>query len=189
MGAVGRKTDRVCDSESGLMLTDDVVQTLLDGSQPALVGVHPTLIVRVMNLITHLGNEDIPFGAFMGLRTFKQQDALWAQGRTLPGKIVTKAKGGESFHNFGLAVDMVEDGDVTRAGIQWSWSNNADYLKVGSVTKDCGLEWGGFWKAFKDYPHVQLTGGLSLAEANKIYFDAKEDNNAVWEAVDRRLAA
>ena len=42
-----------------------------------------------------------------GLRTFAEQTALYAQGRTLPGKIVTYAPAGESYHNYGLAIDVV----------------------------------------------------------------------------------
>lgn len=197
VGAVGWTTSTNGDDwfDGGLgsvgknSMTNDEVQTLLDGSESALIGIYPTLRVKVLTLITNLTNEELPFGAFMGLRTFAQQDALYAQGRTTPGKKVTNARGGESWHNFGLAVDMVEDGDVSRAGIQWSWSDNAAYLKIGSAAMLIGLEWGGFWKALVDYPHVQLVGGLSLADANKIYTEAGNYLPAVWEEVDRRLAA
>lgn len=171
------------------MLTDEEVHTLLDGSQPAFTSVYPVLVIRTMKLITSLGNADLPFGAFMGLRTFAQQDAIYAQGRSAPGKIVTDARGGESWHNFGLAIDLVEDGDESRVGIQWSWKDNAAYLQIGKLAQAAGLDWGGFWKAFKDYPHVELTAGLTLADANKIYADAGQSLSAVWAEVDRRLAA
>jgi len=195
VGAVGRKTvgDGVRFNAWKVSLegsmTNDEVQTLLDGSETALIGVYPVLRVRVLTLITNLTNEELPFAAFMGIRTFTQQDVLWAQGRTTPGKIVTNAKGGESWHQFGLAVDLVEDGDISRTGIQWSWSDNAAYLKIGTAARLIGLEWGGWWKAFVDYPHVQLVAGLSLAEANKIYADAGNSLEMVWAEVDRRLAA
>lgn len=39
-------------------------------------------------------------------RDFAAQAALYAQGRTTPGKIVTKAKAGESVHNYRLAFDF-----------------------------------------------------------------------------------
>ena len=47
-----------------------------------------------------------------GLRTFPEQQALYNQGRTSPGKKVTNAKPGQSYHNYGLAIDVVRmDGD------------------------------------------------------------------------------
>jgi peptidoglycan L-alanyl-D-glutamate endopeptidase CwlK len=121
----------------------------------------------------------------MGLRTIAEQDALYAQGRTTPGKIVTNAPGGSSFHNFGLAVDLVEDGDANNAGIQWSWANNVNYLKIGDLATQVGLEWGGFWKSMKDYPHVQLTTGLTISDANALYHLGGLPK--VWERVDARL--
>jgi len=121
----------------------------------------------------------------MGLRTWEEQDALYAKGRTKPGEKVTKARGGESWHNFGLAVDLVEDGDPNKAGIQWSWANNLDYLKIGKFAEQCNLEWGGFWKSFKDYPHVELTAGLSLVMARNLYHAG--GLSKVWANIDARL--
>lgn len=94
-----------------------------------------------------------------GLRTYAEQDALYAQGRTKPGKIVTNARGGYSYHNFGLAFDfcLIENGKAV-------WSVNSKWMKFVSICKKHGFEWGGDWKSFKDYPHFQMTGGLSLAQ-------------------------
>jgi peptidoglycan LD-endopeptidase CwlK len=141
---------------------------------------------RTIQLITKLAENGLYFGAFMGLRTYEEQDALYAQGRTKPGNKVTNAPGGSSWHNFGLAVDLVEDGDTDKAGMQWSWSNGADFLKIGNYSKECGLEWGGFWKSLKDYPHVELTMGLTLADARELYRIGGV--NKVWSEIDKRLA-
>jgi len=94
-----------------------------------------------------------------GLRTYAEQDALYAQGRTKPGKIVTNARGGQSYHNFGLAFDyvLIENGKAV-------WEVNSKWKRFASICKAKGFEWGGDWKSFKDYPHLQMTGGLSLAE-------------------------
>jgi peptidoglycan L-alanyl-D-glutamate endopeptidase CwlK len=104
-----------------------------------------------------------------GLRTWAEQDALYAKGRTAPpiGKqfVVTNARGGRSWHNFGLAFDIVvldsvgkSDWDVSHPG----WSMAAE------LGKSVGLEWGGDWKGFKDMPHFQYTGGLTLAECREL---------------------
>ena len=90
-------------------------------------------------------------------RSIEEQDKLYAAGRTKPGKIVTNACGGYSWHNFGLAGDyaFVINGKVT-------W--NGPWDTFGKVARECGLEWGGSWVKFKDRPHVQMTCGKTLAQ-------------------------
>jgi hypothetical protein len=86
-----------------------------------------------------------------GLRTIAEQNELYAQGRTKPGKIVTNAKGGESNHESGLAIDiyMVNcDGTVDL--------NRRVPQEVVNIAKQEGFEWGGDWKRFKDYPHFEM---------------------------------
>ncbi len=111
------------------------------------------------------------------LRTFAEQDAIYAQGRTrlfdANGRrlgIVTKAKGGQSIHNYGLALDIVLLKDTNGDGIyeSASWETNvdfdkdgkADWMEVINIFKANGWEWGGDWK-FKDAPHVQKAFGMS----------------------------
>lgn len=85
-----------------------------------------------------------------GLRTFQEQDALYAQGRTSPGDIVTNARAGHSVHNFGLAFDVgVFEGGRFLA-------ESPRYKAVGAVGLELGLEWGGNWKTIVDEPHFQL---------------------------------
>jgi hypothetical protein len=89
------------------------------------------------------------------LRTIAEQNALYAQGRTTAGKIVTNAKGGQSFHNFGLAIDVVE---LVGKTVNW----NFDYSKLKPIADRFGIEWGGTWK-FVDKPHFQITFGYDKA--------------------------
>lgn len=124
-----------------------------------------------------LAYEGLHFYLFMGLRTFEDQDALYAQGRTMPGKIVTNARGGDSWHCYGLAADYVLDSMPEKPGLQWSWeiksdmdkNGENDWQQMGRIAKDCGLTWGGNWKRFPDLPHVQKTFGLTLADAKELY--------------------
>ncbi len=106
-----------------------------------------------------------------GLRTIQEQNDLYSQGRTKPGKIVTNAKGGSSFHNYGLAIDFAiltdKDGNGTFEDLSWDIKRDndkdgvADWLEVVKVFESAGWEWGGKWSSIKDYPHLQKTFGLT----------------------------
>ena len=85
-----------------------------------------------------------------GYRSYAEQDALYAQGRTQPGSIVTKARGGYSNHNFGIAFDVgVFEGNKYLG-------ESPKYQAVGVLGTELGLEWGGNWKDLIDQPHFQL---------------------------------
>jgi len=92
-------------------------------------------------------------------RDIEAQNKIYAQGRTIAGKIVTNAKGGQSFHNYRVAFDWVP----TIAG-KPLWSDATAYLKCAELGEALGLEWAGRWKSFKETAHLQYTGGLSLAD-------------------------
>ncbi|MBE8727991.1 M15 family metallopeptidase [Flavobacterium hungaricum] len=97
-----------------------------------------------------------------GLRTFVEQDALYAQGRTKPGKIVTNAKGGQSIHNYAFAVDIALIIDQKTASwdvkADWDGDKKADWMECVEVFKKHGWNWGGDWKTFKDMPHFEKKG-------------------------------
>ena len=92
-------------------------------------------------------------------RDNESQDALYAQGRTTPGNIVTRAKAGQSWHNWRCALDVVPL--VNGKAI---WDDPALWKQVGEIGKSCGLEWAGDWVTFKEFPHFQYTGGMTLAQ-------------------------
>jgi peptidoglycan LD-endopeptidase CwlK len=107
-----------------------------------------------------------------GNRTYAEQDALYAQGRTKPGKVVTKARGGFSNHNFGIAVDAgVFQGKLYLDGGTKAQADLA--AKVHKACSEhaaaCGLEWGGSWSGFKDLPHFEIATGLSMAAKRKLF--------------------
>lgn len=175
---------------------------LLEISQPKLDLVHPSLQDLVSRVITDLYNKQLYFAAYQSLRSMTEQTAIYAKGREsldqvnalmeaagLPditeeeNIVVTTVR--VSWHNFGLAVDIVEDGDPQNVGIHWSWKDNADYLTIGTVAKsyyDDGLRWGGWWKSFQDYPHLELAMMCSLSEAYEIY-KKNGDIKDVWKQV------
>jgi len=96
------------------------------------------------------------------LRSLEEQAALYAQGRTVPGKKVTNAKAGQSFHNYGLAYDVVP---VENGKPVWLTTGEAAKLweHVGELGEAEGLEWAGRWINFREFPHFQYTGGHPIS--------------------------
>lgn len=119
-----------------------------------------------------------------GLRTKKEQDDLYAQGRTKPGKKVTNAKFGQSFHCYGLAVDIVLILNDKEASwdINKDWDNDkkADWIECVEVFTKYGWSWGGNWKTLKDYPHFEKTYGFSWRQLLEKYNDKKFIPNTTY---------
>lgn len=91
-------------------------------------------------------------------RTFQEQAALYAIGRTMAGKKITNADVGQSEHNWRRALDFVP----LRHGKPVWGTTGADlelWQRIASLAKNEGLEWGGDWPKFKDFPHIQNTKG------------------------------
>lgn len=99
-----------------------------------------------------------------GYRTRAEQDALYAQGRTAPGKKVTNAKGGQSYHNYGLAIDVVPMKDNKP---QWDY----DYSKLAAIAKRYNIAWGGDFKSLPDKPHFEITFGFKTSQLADITAD------------------
>jgi len=120
-------------------------------------------------LIERCYDRGVPILITQGLRSIAEQEALYAQGRSKPGPIVTNARGGYSYHNFGVAIDFAllsEDGkqahwDTKRDG---DCDKIADWAEVVEEAKLLGFEWGGDFRSFKNYPHLEMPFGLTTAQ-------------------------
>lgn len=88
-------------------------------------------------------------------RSWDESDRLYAQGRTAPGSVVSNARGGDSYHNWGLAFDAApfENGHIS--------NDTHKFFTMGHIGEQVGLKWGGTFKAIVDYPHFQYTFGLN----------------------------
>ncbi len=98
---------------------------------------------------------------YMTYRSNEEQDQLYAQGRTKPGKIVTNAKGGQSAHNHtinGIPASLAFDA-VPLINKQCQWNDNWLWKQMGEAAKEVGLKWGGNWKKFVDKPHFYIEEG------------------------------
>ena len=113
-----------------------------------------TLLAEVQPLARTLIESAAAIGnaitAMPGTSTYEEQNALYEQGRSKPGRIVTNARGGYSNHNFGIAFDI----GVFEGGRYLDES--PAYKAVGALGIKLGLEWGGNWKTIQDEPHFQL---------------------------------
>lgn len=105
--------------------------------------------------------------ATCGLRTFEDQDELYCQGRPgYPGKIVTNARGGESIHNFGLAIDSCFRGNDPYLV---NTSGSAIWKDFGEICQMQDMEWGGVWPSLGDKDHVEFKFGFSIKELQEMY--------------------
>jgi len=142
-----------------------------------LARVHPRLAQLGLRMINLCADAGVAVLITQGLRTWEEQDELYAQGRSKPGKVVTNAKGGQSWHNFGLAFDIVVLDSVGKA--EWDTSHHG-WKEAARIGKSLGLEWGGDWTSFKDLPHFQLVNGLTLAKCRQLFPQGLE---TIWERV------
>ena len=121
-----------------------------DRSEKVIATLLPEVQPYARALVTKAAQHGITIKVISGLRTYQEQNDLYAQGRTKPGRIVTKARGGFSNHNFGIAFDI-----GVFEGTKYL-DDSPKYTAVGVLGMDLGLEWGGNWRTIVDQPHFQL---------------------------------
>jgi len=114
------------------------------------------------------------YKAISGNRTWEEQAKIYAQGRTIPGKVVTNAKPGYSNHNYGIAVDM----GVFKDGKYVDASSPAEaetfHAKAAKVAEKYDISWGGNWRTFKDYPHFEYDTGKTLSQLRQLVTEGKD---------------
>jgi hypothetical protein len=141
-------------------ITDERIKSL----HPQLWGVASSFINRAEK---ELG---IQLRVTDAQRSFSRQAELYAQGRTTPGEVVTNAEPGESFHNYAMAIDVVEirEGEAIWENERWD--------EIGSLGEDIGWEWGGGWFSFSDRPHFQWNFGYTTDELLALFPDGNTMN-------------
>ena len=126
-----------------------ISRPLDERSERCIASLHPQVQPLARELVKIAAEHGVEIRVISGNRTYEEQNVLFAQGRTTAGKIVTRAQGGWSNHNFGLAFDV---------GV---WENgqyqpeSKSYRFVGNLGKAIGLDWGGDWKSIVDEPHFE----------------------------------
>ena len=158
-------------------------------SEAELLKVHPLLAQKIKTLADQLLAEGIEVRVTQGLRTYQEQAILYAQVRTTPGDKVTDAPPGDSYHNYGLAVDLCP-GILGKNPWQPDWAVSVvkgvitpHWQRMITLGKSLGLYSGSDFKELKDYPHFQLTGvlpvGCPTPEAKELLIT--KGLEAVWQ--------
>jgi peptidoglycan hydrolase-like protein with peptidoglycan-binding domain len=137
-----------------------------------LAALHPAMQSRARALLAEAERRGLSVFVFEGMRSIERQDKLYEQGRTAPGKVVTWVKGGGSYHNYGIAIDVVFQG-------KRPWGEQHDWNALGACGEAAGLEWGGRWKK-ADRPHFQIPG-LTIAQLKAWHGSGGMQN--VWRHV------
>ncbi|KUO95715.1 peptidoglycan-binding protein [Ferroacidibacillus organovorans] len=121
----------------------------------ALESLNPHVAAMARRFLALTREHHMDVRIYTAFRSWSDEDRLFAQGRWTPGPIVTNARGGDSYHNWGLAFDAApfENGAMT--------TDVSKFRLMGQLGKQAGLQWGGDFKSIVDYPHFQDTFGLN----------------------------
>lgn len=124
-----------------------------------LSDLHPKLRPFATAFLAKAAEQGIDVLVTCTYRSGAEQDALYQQGRTKAGSIVTNARAGQSKHNFAIgatpaskAFDVVP---MLNGKCVWD-SGSILWKELGIIGRAVGLDWAGDWKSFKEFPHFQL---------------------------------
>jgi LAS superfamily LD-carboxypeptidase LdcB len=122
---------------------------------------HPKIRQMVINFITDAQDRGYKLRVTSGLRTFQEQQALYSKGRP-NGKKVTNARPGTSFHNYGLAIDVVEIGPTKGMNGFKKGYDKTRWDEIGKIGKEHGFFWGGDFRSLSDKPHFEFNNEKKL---------------------------
>lgn len=141
---------------------------------------HPKIISEIGDILVECEKAGVGIRITSAFRTAKEQNDLYAIGRTLPGKIVTNAKAWQSFHNYGLAVDIClyhKDGSISYSlNEDLDQDGILDWMEVVKIFKAHGFEWAGDWITFKETPHFQKSFGYTWEKLSALVTNKKVDS-------------
>jgi peptidoglycan L-alanyl-D-glutamate endopeptidase CwlK len=138
---------------------------------PETTQLHPVVAANSEKLIALSKEIGISILITSDFRSSQEQNALYRQGRDEDGAIVTNSKGGQSYHNYGLAIDFALRAPKGKVIWDMEFDGNrngkSDWMEVVALAKRLGFAWGGDWASFPDYPHLQMDFGYSIRELQR----------------------
>ena len=153
--------------------TNEDTGTEAAGNMTLISHLHPAIREEAAAMVAELAEMGIPVRVTETVRSIGRQEALYAQGRTTSGPRVTQARGGQSFHNYALAFDIVPLEVINRH----NWDpENPVWDTLGEVGRRYGFEWGGDFRSFTDRPHFQAAG-ISTAMLRRLTRSGDVDRN------------
>jgi peptidoglycan L-alanyl-D-glutamate endopeptidase CwlK len=154
LAVVGKKApDEIKKTETPTLAGEG--KTADSRSEKNIATLHPRVRPFARALIEKAVAQGIIIKVTSATRSFAEQDALFAKRPQ-----VTKARGGFSNHNFGIAVDItIFKGSADPEQAKTPVFESPLYKVIGALGTEIGLEWGGNWTSFKDEPHFQLRPG------------------------------
>jgi peptidoglycan L-alanyl-D-glutamate endopeptidase CwlK len=167
-GWAGRKTLDALDAVLKPTVTFAAVGQVDERSEKNILTLNPQIQEKARQFVREAVSRGFKVKIISGTRTYAEQDALYAQGRTKSGNIVTKAPAGFSNHNFGVAFDIGlfdENGKYLE--------DSPQYLSIAPIAKSLGFSWGGDWTSMKDYPHYEWPTGMTLAQMRQRVADGR----------------
>lgn len=145
---------------------------------------HPRLQILAEKLMEECSKQGLRIMIGETLRTKAEQDALYAQGRTKPGQIVTNAPGSSysSYHQWGTAFDIFRND-----GKGAYYDKDNFFKQAGEIGVSLGLEWGGHWKSIVDRPHFQLPDWGSSTSGIKKLYKTPEEFMKTWVRTEEKF--
>jgi peptidoglycan L-alanyl-D-glutamate endopeptidase CwlK len=139
----------------------------------SLAHLNPETRRRAEDFVAKCAGEGVDVLIYCTYRSPQEQDMLYAQGRTTAGPnpraskpmgdIVTNARAGQSWHNYGAAFDF-----VPLVNGKAAWNDKNLYASCGKIAEALGLEWAGRWTgSLRETAHCQFRNGLTLAQVRE----------------------
>lgn len=133
-------------------------------TERCIMSLIPAAQIKAREFMNATKGQPLTYRIISGTRTYAEQNVLFAKRPR-----VTKARGGQSNHNFGIAWDV----GIFENGKYFTGSTKKEdkaYVELGTTIKANvpGLEWGGDWESFVDKPHYQVATGKSVAQVRAL---------------------
>lgn len=162
-------------------------KSLLLKEQDLITKLYPPFGNDLGGFMRFVRSKGLNIYLFEGLRTYEEQKEKYLVGRdpntlNVLGAVLTNAKPGASFHQYGLAGDAV----FVDEKFNWTWGESLPWKEFADLAVANGFESAFYWKTFKEGPHIQKRYGCTTIELLKVLQDNNDDLKSVWNYIDKK---